>query len=182
MNRLAAVILWPLGVALVLLPNGCAYGSKTSSKTSSESRSRTTTPYAEAKLRGCLPERWTVRKVTADSSKIALAHIGKADFELHFEAQYSVVDTLYARQLNKKPGNTYQPHIILHFYRHSAKVKQQARFVQDNMAIISALAFPQDFGETQDFLVYESTGPVALRSVDAAEVQLRNCLQAKLRE
>ncbi|AII50932.1 hypothetical protein N008_02910 [Hymenobacter sp. APR13] len=123
-----------------------------------------------------------MRKVAADSSKTALAHIGKADFELHFAAQYSVVDTLYARQLRKKPGNTYQPHIVLHFYRHSAEIKQEARFVQDNQAIISALAFPQDFGETQDFLVYESTGPAALRAVDAAEVELRKCLQAKLRE
>lgn len=174
--RRSATRVWLLGAALAGLLTACTSNNKPTPASSAPG------PYAEAKLRGCLPARWTLRKVAADSSKIDLAHIGKADFELHLEAQYSVVDTLYARQLRKKPGNTYRPQIVLHFYRYSAKVKQQARFVQDNMTIISALEFPQDFGETQDFLVYESTGPVALRAVDAAEVQLRKCLQAKLRE
>ncbi|WBO85157.1 hypothetical protein [Hymenobacter yonginensis] len=176
LSRRSATRVWLIGAALAGLLTACTSNNKLTPASSAPA------PYAEAKLRGCLPERWTVQKVAADSNKIALAHIGKADFELHFEAQYSVVDTLYARQLRKKPSNTYQPLIVLHFYRHSTEIQQQARFVQDNRAIISALEFPQDFGETQDFLVYESTGPVALRAVDAAEVQLRKCLQSKLRE
>jgi 4-alpha-glucanotransferase len=133
-----------------------------------------------ASLVKCLPKEWKAREVTSEREKVHLAHIGKAKFELHLQATYTVLDTLFSKQLAKKENHTYVPEIVLHFYTCDEATKREVKFVQDNQLIISDLFFAYDFGETPEFLVYESNPTFLTETPDSREKSLRACLKNTL--
>ncbi|CAN5876378.1 hypothetical protein BH11BAC7_BH11BAC7_36750 [soil metagenome] len=136
-------------------------------------------------LTTCLPERWIAWEESAADKKTYLAHIGKGIFDLHFKADYGLVDTLLGENYNGKNGNKYYPEIILHFYSNSKEVRESVKLTEENPTLISdvnfAKYFAKYFGETKEFLIYEcSTEKQMFLPEDKQQIKLRKCMLEKL--
>ena len=132
-------------------------------------------------LAACIPENWTVWEEYSEENKTYLAHVGKGIYDLHFRANYELVDTLMGENYNRKDGHNYHPEIILHFYKNEESIKESVKFTQENPKIVSDIKFAQNFGETTEFLVYEcSIEKQRFQPVDERIIELRKCLIDKI--
>jgi len=105
-------------------------------------------------LYNCVPKNWSFWEEHSEK-KTYLAYIGKGIFDLHFKANYDVVDTLLDLNYNGENGNKYSPEILLHFYKNEKDIEEAVKFTKENAEIISDIKFVLNFGETDEYLVYE---------------------------
>src|SRR5690606_34470293 len=89
----------------------------------------------------CIPKNWTVWEEYSEENKTYLAHIGKGIFDLHFRANYELVDTLMRENVNEKNGHNSYPGIILQFYNNEERTMESVKFTQENAEIISDIEF-----------------------------------------
>lgn len=131
-------------------------------------------------LNNCVPKNWTVWVEHSEEHKTYLAHIGKGVYDLHFKANYELRDTSLGLNYNGD-GNKYSPEIVLHFYKNEESVKEAVKFTRENARIISDIKFALDFGETDEYLVYECLNEKQIcLPEDIRMLKLRECLIEKI--